>query len=272
MSRPSLLTLTTDFGHKDPFAGIMKGVILSINPKARIVDITHGISPHNIREAAFVIAGSYPYFPPKSIHVVVVDPGVGSARRPILVAAQDRYFVGPDNGVFTPVIKSSEVVIHLTDEKYFLPSRSDTFHGRDIFAPVAAWLSKGIRPSSFGRKITDPVTIELPEARKSPSLPFSKGGRAGIVEGEVIYIDGFGNAITNIPRTFLEEAGADVVVTGAGKKIPLLGFYADARKGKLSAVINSSGFLELFIYMGNAAEKFKLKTGDGVLIKLRSLT
>ncbi|MBI5026480.1 MAG: SAM-dependent chlorinase/fluorinase, partial [Nitrospirae bacterium] len=199
MLEKPFITLTTDFGLKDPFAGIMKGVILKINPEVRVIDITHNVSPQNIFEASQILAMSYKYFPPTTIHMIIVDPGVGAKRRPILVVTDDYYFIGPDNGVFTPVFDIPThilKVIHITAEHYFLPHMSSTFHGRDIFAPVAAWLSKGIESSKFGEEITDYATLQIPKLQKVTKTA---------IEGEIVYIDNFGNAITNITRENLDE-------------------------------------------------------------------
>lgn len=260
-----LITLITDFGYKDPFSGIMKGVILSINPSALIVDVTHGINPHDVREAAFVVAETYRYFPPKSIHMVVVDPGVGGGRRPILVQADDYYFIGPDNGVFTAIFNSScetLKVIHLTSEHYFLQRKGATFHGRDVFAPVSAWLSRGISISNFGETITDYITIELP-------LPFTTDDA---VNGEVIFIDYFGNAITNIKQheidtLFSTNPKGRLEIQIKGAKGLLRNYYAEGNEG-LGGVINSSGYLELFVYMGSVRERFNINVGDPVSVKV----
>jgi len=246
-----MIALLTDFGYKDPFVGIMKAVILSINPDALIVDLSHGISAQNIKEASFVLKESYMYFPKKTIFLIVVDPGVGSQRRPILVDAQDRYFICPDNGVVSGVLTEGFRAFHLTKKKYFLPPIGTTFHGRDIFAPVAGWLSKGKRPSEFGKQIKDIVKIPLPEPQY----------RDGSLVGEVIYIDGFGNAITNlrgIPK-------GDIIFRK--NKIPRVSFYKEAEGRGLSSVVNSSGLIELFIYGGSASSKYKIGVGEKVRVK-----
>jgi S-adenosylmethionine hydrolase len=199
LKRP-VITLTTDFGLKDPFVGVMKGVICRINPSARIIDITHTITPHNIYEAAQVLTMAYKYFPKATTHVAVVDPQVGASRRPILVVTEDFYFVGPDNGLFTPFFKEQESgffkVIHITSSHFFLPLKGPTFHGRDIFAPVAAWLSKGIRSAKFGDTIDDFVRLPIPKPETVNETT---------VEGSVVHIDNFGNAITNITDGHLSK-------------------------------------------------------------------
>lgn len=259
-----LITLTTDFGVKDPFAGIMKGVISRINPKAHIIDISHNIAPHNILEASRIIGLSYKYFPPTTVHVAVVDPGVGGLRRPILVVAKDYYFVGPDNGIFTPIFEehvNAFKVLHITASHYWLPLKGSTFHGRDIFAPVAAWLSRGVDSSKFGEEISDYVRLELPV----PSIS------RNFIEGEVIYIDSFGNAITNITEEEmkkLETSKERFNVLYKGQKMPLSSYYSEAQGLGLGAVINSSGLIELFLFKGNASKEFGIRIGDKVSVKV----
>lgn len=267
LNQPSVITLTTDFGYKDPFVGMMKGVILKINPMAKIVDITHDITPHNIREAALTVGMSYSFFPPKTVHIVVVDPGVGSNRRPILVMTDHHYFIGPDNGVFSMIYSSKTEtlgVIHITSEHYFTPERGSTFHGRDIFAPTAAWLTKGIETTKFGDMITDYVTLPFP----SVSMPTKT-----TIEGEVIYIDRFGNAITNIKAVDLDtlyslNPEAKLKIATKGKQAELKNYYSEVTDKGLYSLINSTGYLELFIYRGNAAAEFNIKVGDIVGVML----
>ncbi|MBI3378016.1 MAG: SAM-dependent chlorinase/fluorinase [Nitrospirae bacterium] len=267
MQNNPIITLTSDFGYKDPFVGMMKGVILSINPLAKIIDITHGISPHNIKEAALTIGMSHSFFPPKTVHVVVVDPGVGSSRRPILVITDHAYFIGPDNGVFSLIYNSKNEtlkVIHLTSEHYFMPDKGPTFHGRDIFSPAAAWLTKGIESVNFGEAITDYVTLHFPSA----SRPEEKA-----VEGEVIYIDRFGNAITNIKALDLNmlyginpEGKIKIIVKE--RHTELRSHYSQVPDKGLYALVNSTEYLELFTYKGNASSVFDIKVGDVVRVIL----
>ncbi len=261
-----VITLTTDFGNKDPFAGTMKGVILNINPSVNVVDITHGITPHNIIEAAFVIENCFSFFPRKTIHVVVVDPGVGSSRRALIVASENYYFVGPDNGVFSRIYKISEnpVVINITSEHYFLPARSSTFHGRDIFAPVAGWLSKGIEISHFGEQIQDYVTIDMPIARRLSD---------NIIEGEVIYIDNFGNLITNISAIEIKslsnlDANKKLNFFILDREAPLKNYYSEGKENSLCSIINSFGYLEFFIYRGSASSALGINVGEKVRVIL----
>jgi hypothetical protein len=264
MEQRSIITLTTDFSNREPFAGIMKGVILKINPSVNIFDITHSISPQNIQEASFVLEMIYPAFPGKTIHIVVVDPGVGSGRRPLLVATDHHYFIGPDNGVFSRIYALTETlkVIHITAEHYFLPERSFTFHGRDIFAPVAAWFSKGIDLEKFGDPVTDYITIPVP----APAMP-----SPGAIEGEIIYSDAFGNAITNIPAgdiyTLLSNSrsGAAKVLV-KGREAPFKKFYSEASNEGLHSLINSFGYLEIFVKGGSASSAFDLNVGEKVQV------
>jgi len=264
-----IITLTTDFGLKDPFVGLVKGVILNVNPEAEIIDITHNISRHNIFEASQVISMSCRYFPPTTIHVVAVDPGVGGGRRPLLVVTEDHYFIGPDNGLFTPVYEEFQSnffkVIHLTASHYFLPINGSTFHGRDVFAPAAAWLSKGLDVHKFGEQITDYVTIPSTRAKTE----------GGVIKGNVISIDIFGNAATNITTGIMAKLNPDIAksrynVKYKGAELPLVRYYADpnASDHGLSAVINSFGHLELFVYKENAASKCNINIGDIVEAEL----
>jgi S-adenosylmethionine hydrolase len=266
MENQALITLTTDFGSKDPFVGIMKGVMLSINPLITIIDITNNISPQNILEAAIAVEASFSYFPHKTIHVVVVDPGVGSDRRPLIVTADYHYFIGPDNGVFSRIYKKSESldVFHATAEHYFLPRRSATFHGRDVFAPIAAWLAKGIHIERFGDPITDYVTLPLP----APVFL-----QENAIEGEVIYIDRFGNLITNIHDTMLNDLlsrkpDGHVTVTVRGNEAPVKTCYAASLDKKICSIIDSFNYLELFVNGGNAAAEFGISVGEKVRVSL----
>lgn len=266
--RRSIITLTTDFGYRDPLSGIMKGIILGINPEVTIVDISHGVEKYNIKEAALTIGMSYRNFPAGTVHVVVTDPGVGSSRKPILVATEDYYFIGPDNGVFTMVYDEAErlEVIHLTAEHYFLPNRSMTFHGRDIFAPVAAWLSKGVAITNLGDPVSDYSTIHMPK----PTMPTKN-----TIDGEIIYIDHFGNAISNIKYSDLislmgeggDKKGLKVLMKG--RQIEIKDYYAQGADGDIYAILNSMNYLELFVYREDASKKFNIKVGDslGVIIR-----
>ncbi|MDA8083026.1 MAG: SAM-dependent chlorinase/fluorinase [Nitrospiraceae bacterium] len=260
-----VISLTTDFGSEDPFAGVMKGVILTINPVVRIVDITHGIHPHDIKEAAYTVGMNYRYFPLNTIHIVVVDPGVGSGRRPLIVSADHHFFIGPDNGVFSYLYqmhRESAHVTHITAAHYFLSAESATFQGRDVFAPVAAWFSRGVEISKFGDPVDDYVTIPL-------SVPVLSSG--GVLTGEVVHIDRFGNAITNItPKELGQLRCSDtggkegLRVRVKGSTVAMKEFYEQGGDGGLHALMNSSGCLELFVFQGNASGTFHIATGDQV--------
>lgn len=267
MKYKPIVTLITDFGYKDPFVGIIKGIILGISPEVNLIDITHGIGKYNIKEAALAIGMSYKHFPTRTIHLVVADPGVGSQRRPIIVTTDDHTFVGPDNGVFSVIYNENERarVFQITSKHYFMPDRSYTFHGRDIFAPAAAWLSKGIDSSNFGDEITDYSKLIIP----SVSMPAKTA-----VEGEVIYMDHFGNAITNIrikDINALRETSPNrnLRVIVKGKQTTLKQHYTEAEDKDLYAVINSMDFLELFVCRGNASNEFDIKVGDTVGVILQ---
>jgi len=261
-----IITLTTDFGLKGPFAGAMKGVILGINPEAEIVDISHAITPQNVFEAAQVISMSHKYFPPSTIHVAVVDPGVGGLRKPLLLVAENYYFIGPDNGVFTQIFeqyKNHFQAIHLTTLRYFRSHISSTFHGRDIFAPVAAWLSKGVGIKKFGKPLNNYVTLEFPKPELIGKSTF---------RGEIIYIDGFGNAMTNITGNNLNTIFQNIPMNRLkvfykNKKLSFSNCYEEKTISGLSAIINSFGYLELFLFKGKASERFDIKIGDNVSIK-----
>ncbi len=258
---PAVVTLLTDFGRRDFFVGAMKGVILAINRDARIIDVSHDIPPQEMREAAFVLKGSYPHFPPGTIHVAVVDPGVGGERRAVLVDAGAHLFVGPDNGVFSWIYREWPcTVIELTEAKYFLPEVSDTFHGRDIFAPVAGHLSLGVHDiGSFGSIVSNPVTIEFPE----PVL------RSGEIVGEVIHVDRFGNLVTNIPKMMLRGRvkPGEVVIEIAGTTIEGISVsYAQKNPGETLAVVGGAGLLEVSVNRGSARDSLGAGIGGNVSI------
>ncbi len=264
----AIVTLTSDFGSKDAFTGSMRGAILKVNPAAQIFDISNDIGPQDIWEAAFTLRNAYSYFPKDTIHLAVVDPGVGSSRRPILVKTENFYFVGPDNGIFSLIYTEAERlrVIHITASHYFLPSISPTFHGRDIFAPVAGWLTKGLPIENFGEEVTDYVKMNIPTAKKSPEG----------IDGNVIHIDRFGNAITNIKYAEIRELIpnepdlANTSVTLVGKEIKgLKPFYAAAAPGELAALANSSGYLEIFMFKQNARTALSLKRGEAVKLSIK---
>lgn len=256
-----LITLTTDFGYKDPFVGVMKGVILGINPAARIVDLTHGVAAQDIRGGALALAYSAGYFPAGTIHVMVVDPGVGTERRPILIETEENLFVGPDNGVLSLALEGRRVthVIELADETYHLKPKSATFHGRDVFAPAAAHLSLGVPPRAFGPEREGYARLEWPEPMRAEDE----------IKGEVIYIDNFGNLITNVrerdlnslPRERIAVSLADLTIRG------LTPNYASAPPEGYAALINSWGLLEICCFNGHADQRSGADIGDPVHVR-----
>ena len=265
MKQNNIITLTTDFGLSDPFVGIMKGVMFGINPSIKFIDISHLIEPQNIMQAYYTLKFSYKYFPSGTIHMAVVDPGVGSERRPILIESKDYFFIGPDNGIFSFIFENepSANVIELTEKKFFLPSVSQTFHGRDIFASVAGWLSSDVKPYEFGIPINNPVILKTPE----PDMGKEK------ISGEVIHIDRFGNLITNISETqfhsFVSERNGKAKIKIKNLTIPsLCKSYSEANRLKPSSIFNSWGLLEIFIKNGDASKKLKTKKGNRVIIAM----
>lgn len=256
-----VITFTTDFGHTDPFVGVMKGVALGIAPSVALVDLVHQIEPQNILQAACVLQASYSYFPKKTVHLAVVDPGVGSARRPIAVQTRDYTFVAPDNGILSFVFHDESCrVYELTKPEYFLAPVSATFHGRDIFAPAAAWIAKGTRLSAMGKKIDDPVVLDLPQ----PSL------QGGALKGEIIYIDRFGNLTSNISAEVLRRnfphAEAFQVKIGSGRIAGLADCYSQCQKGEMGCILNSWDRLEIFRREGSAARRLKTRIGAAVTV------
>jgi S-adenosylmethionine hydrolase len=259
------ITLLTDFGLADAYVGVMKGVVASINPRALVIDICHDVAPQDIREAAFLLASSFGYFPPGAIHVAVVDPTVGGERRAICAQAGGRFFVGPDNGVLSiACYRAGRPKIYLLEnESFFLSPRSRTFDGRDVFAPVAARLSAGVPIEKMGRRARSMERIHLPRpaAGKGPAL-----------RGEVIHIDRFGNLITNIGpdiihRTFLGTEPGGLVIACAGHEIAGLSeTYADARSGVALALIGSHNFMEIALRDGAASSSLGVERGERVKI------
>ena len=270
-----IITLTTDFGLDDGYVASMKGAILSINPQVTIVDVTHQVPPQDILYGAYVLSTAYPYFPPGSIHVAVVDPGVGSARRAVAVAVGGRYCVGPDNGVLSLALGGIDggqkqnnlfetaecplppgsVAVELTDPRFHLPEVSATFHGRDIFAPAAAHLSSGVAIESLGPRVETLRRLLV----ASPAI-----GEGGAVEGAIVHIDGFGNATTNIRR---EHMTTDKVEVRAGS-VTLHGLSPSYAAGDGAVALwGSTGCLEVAVSNGNAAAALGLKRGDPIKVK-----
>lgn len=263
----TIITLTTDFGLKDGNVGVMKGVILDINPEAHIVDISHNISPQNIFEASLILWRSVPYFPAGSIHVVVVDPGVGTFRRPIVGQLGPYYFVGPDNGVISSLLKEAnqrkweKAFIYADDPQYWLPEISKVFHGRDVFSPLAAHLSRGIPFEALGSPIDDPVVLDLPQPRLLE----------GKILGEVIHIDHFGNISTNIRDEHLGQAQG-VKVQISGHRIDgLVNTFGDRPVGSIIALYGSTGNLIISEVNGSAAERLGVRIGDSIVVDLLNI-
>jgi len=259
--RSPIVTLLTDFGSKDHFAGILKGVILNINPSVEIVDISHNITPYNITEGAIILNQAFSYFPKGTIHIAVIDPGVGTDRKPILVVDKNYFFIGPDNGIFGLVYNRLKEfnVFKITNHLFFLKSISATFHGRDIFAPVAAHLSTGVPPSEMGPEITNYKSLSIP-------LPSIKSKN---INGNIIYIDGFGNLVTNIHRRCIQKIKKEssLKIKIGGKIITKVSpNYQSVSRGNLLALIGSSEMVEIAVREGNACKMLGAKEGDDVLI------
>jgi len=259
--RQRILTLITDFGERDEYAGVMKGVILGLNPSCQVVDVTHQIFPQDITGASLILGNVYPYFPQGTIHVVVVDPGVGSSRRPIVLSADGHLFVGPDNGVFTTVYlkEGKNRTCELTNSKYFLTPISSTFQGRDVFAPVAAHLSLGLDPRELGKEIYDPTTHPdfAPEVSRKQ------------IRGKIIHIDRFGNLITNISRkvfisfTHNKNFAIRVAYLVVNR---IFDAYYEGKEGELLALFGSSDWLEISMKNGSAKDLLKVEQGGEVTV------
>jgi len=270
----AIITLTTDFGLADAYVAAMKGVILGINPEAKLIDICHSIKPQNISQAAFVLGTAYQFFPERTIHVVVVDPGVGTGRRAVILRTPSADFVAPDNGVLSYVIKHVPRItlakrpqrvrlapgleaVALTNPRFWRSPVSDTFHGRDIFAPVAARLSLGVPPANFGEKVTSLVTLPLLRPYRAT---------ADTLVGRILHIDNFGNLITNIKRDDLPKQAMTIEVGGHA----VSGLSRTYEEGRgLLALIGSSGYLEVSLKDGNASAL--LDAGVGGEVKIRTL-
>jgi S-adenosyl-L-methionine hydrolase (adenosine-forming) len=314
LERPPVVTLTTDFGVRDGYVGTMKGVIHALLPDAKIVDISHDIEPQSIHQGAFILYRAYRYFPASSVHVAVVDPGVGADRRPIALVTRHGTFVGPDNGIFTYVLRAEQApdppgregrapwvggmwgvaprwagtpsedaqeqsedeqhvggheprAYHIANPDYWLSSVSNTFHGRDIFAPVAAHLASGAHPGRMGEEVPLSSLTELPTS--APRIARAARG-ATVMSGQIVYLDHFGNIITNLPERLLEPliAGAGkVTVEVGGYRISGLGHtYADVGEGQPVALMGSERLLEVAVRNASAAQRLKVRIGDPVRI------
>jgi S-adenosylmethionine hydrolase len=257
-----IITLTTDFGTSDHLVGTMKGVILNINPAARIVDINHSVVPYDILDGALSLANAYKYFPSRTVHVIIVDPGVGTERRPILVSAEKHFFVAPDNGVLSMIYEREPCTVrHITAAHYFLNPISPTFHGRDIFAPTAAWLSKTLQTEAFGEVITDFVRFTMPKAKPD--------GKA--VKGFVLRVDAFGNLMTNltaedIPIGALDGGAIKLAVNGK-QVAKFVKTFAEGNPGEPVAVLGSAGYVEIAVNRGHAARSLGANRGAEVVLE-----
>ncbi len=256
-----IITLLTDFGTNDHYVASMKGVILNINPQCSLVDITHEVMPQDVREGALILSSTFSYFPEGTIHLCVVDPGVGSRRKPVLLVTPNYFFVGPDNGLFSFVTQRERVkqVVVLTRKEYFLSKVSMTFHGRDLFAPVAAHLSLGVKPNAFGYETGSLKALEI----RNPVI------KDGKLSGTILHVDTFGNLISNIDGEKLVQLirGRPFAIR-AGKKIirELKRGYWEGKRGEPIALIGSGGFLEISVREGNAQKVLKVKRGDPIVI------
>jgi hypothetical protein len=251
-----LITLTTDFGHESPYVAAMKGVILGIQPAARLLDLSHAIPPQDIRHAAYFLAAALPYFPAGLLHVIVVDPGVGTERALLYVEISGHRLLAPDNGCWTWLPGVPDRVIRLSEPRYWRPVVRPTFHGRDILAPVAAHLSGGLDPAKLGPVVHSWVRLEMPLPRQGPNA----------WQGEIIFVDHFGNLISNIPADPAWPAPAILTV---GKRTLRRGFrwvrtYGEAAPGSLVALISSTGTLEIAVVQGNAAKRLGARVGTAI--------
>ncbi len=266
MAHQPIVTLTTDFGLNDHFVGTLKGVILNIVPEANIVDICHSVQAFDILDGALALAQAYAYFPPRTVHLVVVDPGVGSARRPIVAVSEQHTFVAPDNGVLSLMYAREQrlSVRHISSNHYFLQPTSNTFHGRDIFAPVAAYLAKGVDHEKFGEEVTDYVRFNAPR-------PKPADGNA--LRGVVLRVDRFGNLITNftpqdVPALLQASPPALNITIGQREVTAVHASYSEGAPGELFAIIGSMGYLEISVNRGSAAQIAAAGKGTEVRLAL----
>ena len=259
-NRSGIVTLITDFGRAGDYVGAMKGAILRVNPDCHVVDLTHQVEPQNLLQAAFILQNTYPFFPPGTVHLVVVDPGVGTRRKAVVIKREGHLFVGPDNGVLNGIGREKDTVsgYEIRERRYFLSPVSDTFHGRDIFAPVAGYLSLGLDPARLGPRVQGLNPIEFPRPRRV------KGG----LTARILWADSFGNLITNLGRRELEARPFQI--RGKGWRIDRISrTYGEERPGGAMALFGSSGFLEISVNRGNARNTLGLESGDSITILWR---
>jgi S-adenosylmethionine hydrolase len=250
-----VVTLTTDFGLRDSYVAEMKGAILRIAEEVQLVDVTHDVAAHDVVEAALALEAAVPYFPAGTIHVGVVDPGVGTARRGLVVEASGHVFVGPDNGLFTPFFAAAWRAYELTAPEYRLSHVSRTFHGRDVFGPAAAHLARGVAPSAFGAPVSDPTRLRWP----------APNDVAGGLVGEVVHVDRFGNLVTSIPSGAIVP-GEVFSVRIAGQWLPMVDTYGDLPRGAAGALIGSRSRLEVAVREGSAARLLAARRGTAVFL------
>ena len=258
--RSGIITMTSDFGTRDAYVGAMKGAICSILPSARIIDITHEIRPQKVLEAALLLEAAYPWYPPGTVHLVVVDPRVGTERRALAIDSGGQLFVGPDNGVLSAPLGAHRVRVHeISEVSYEMPERSDTFHGRDVFAPAAGHIASGIGVDRMGPQVFDYVVLDLPK----PTIA------EDCISGEILRIDRFGNALSSIPRSVLQEMGpGPYEVWVAGRSFgPLRRRYHDVPEGESIALTGGDGRLEIAVNGGSAAERLGIQPGDPMEVK-----
>lgn len=263
MANDPVITLTTDFGLDDAYVGVMKGVLLRICPQCQLVDLTHNVPQGDILKASLVLRSAAGYFPAGTVHLAVVDPGVGGSRLPVAIHSGDKYFVGPDNGLFWFLTRRDPPpkAVVLQKRNYFLPKTSTTFHGRDVFAPVAAHLASGVPLSEFGPQTRELVSLALPAVTREAG---------GGLKGQVIYIDHFGNCVTNLSP---EEVGCDLsarwmVEMEDGSTIPVGMYYGQVQEGHPLALVGSSGHLELAVRNGSAEKELTLRVGSEFVLRI----
>ena len=259
-ARTPIITLTTDFGTRDAYVAAMKGVILGIARDVPIVDVSHDVAAHDVTEGALALEAAVPFFPEGSVHLAVVDPGVGTARRGLAIVTDAARFVGPDNGLFTPFLeRPGWRAFELTAAEYRLRAVSRTFHGRDVFAPAAAHLALGVAPERLGPRVEDPVRLHWPSVRETH----------GAVAGTVLHVDRFGNLVTSIRAESFESFGA-ITVRFGGRALPFVGTYGDLTPGQAGALVGGSGRLEIAVREDSAAARLRARRGAPVVVS-RSL-
>ncbi len=267
MTRPArIVTLLTDFGLKDHYVAAMKGIMLSLNPEVSFIDISHGILPQDIQSGAFTLGQAYPWFPPGTVHLAVVDPGVGTERKAIVVSAAAQYFVAPDNGMLTYVFQREEswTAREVTAEHYLRKPVSPTFHGRDIFAPVAAWLTRDIPLHQFGPELANPVQLRIPQLTRV---------RDSLIQAAILAVDGFGNLVTNLKPEDLPAYGIPGAqrcrILAGQQEITRFGrTFADGGPGEVLVLPGSSGYLEIVVRNGSAASSLHLGAGAQIGVVL----